>query len=222
MICFVIALESEAKPVIANMSNVQSAVIYGRKVYTGEMNDENTCVIVTDVGKVNAAAGTQLAIERFGAEAVINLGLAGGLNQSMHVGEIYAISHAAEYDFDLCQINGTSAGTLNECEQPWLPLHCSEGYACKKLGTGDRFNDSRQDFILLTEQLGADIRDMEGGAVAHVCMRAGVPCFSFKCISDIAGAGSTTEQFISNTRLCAENLRAGLPEIFAAVRRAIR
>lgn len=222
MICFVIAMESESVPVVANLQGTELSVRAGRKIYSGRLCGEETAVIVTDVGKVNAAAGAQLAADALGAEAIINAGLAGALNDGMRVGGIYAISHAAEYDFDLRQINGTPMGTLNEYEDRWLPLARAEGYDEKKLATGDRFNDSAADFDMLTGDFGADIRDMEGAAIAHVCARAGIPCFSFKVISDIAGSGSTTEQFIKNTGLCADNLKGEIPAIFRAVRRALR
>lgn len=222
MICFVIAMESEAVPVVANMQDAELFERAGRKIYSGRLCGEETAVIVTDVGKVNAAAGAQLAADAFGAEAIINAGLAGALNDGMRVGGIYAISHAAEYDFDLRQINGTPMGTLNEYEDRWLPLARAEGYDEKRLATGDRFNDSAADFDMLTGDFGADIRDMEGAAIVHVCARAGIPCFSFKVISDIAGSGSTTEQFIKNTELCADNLKGEIPAIFRAVRRALR
>lgn len=215
-------MESEAAPVVSAMQDAEGIIKHGRKVYTGTLCGERMAVIVTDVGKVNAAAGTQLAIDLFGAEAIINAGLAGALNGTMQVGEIYAISQATQYDFDLRQINGTPIGTLNEYSDRWLELDVAEGYEKKRLATGDRFNDSKTDYVALTEDFGADIRDMEGGAIAHVCKRAGVPCFSFKCISDIAGSGSTTEQFIKNTQLCAANLNARIRDIFAAVRMALR
>ncbi len=222
MICFVIAMESEAASVTANMRGVRSAEKYGRKIYFGSLCGEEAAVVVSGVGKTNAAAGTQLAISEPGAEAVINAGFAGALHAGMHTGATYAVSHAAQYDFDLRQVNGTPLGTLNEYADRWLPLARAGDYPFKRLATGDRFSDSRADHETLISDFGADIRDMEGGAVAHVCARAGVPCFSFKTISDVAGSGVTTEQFSNNVKLCAENLEREIPAIFAAVRGALR
>ena len=58
---------------------------------------------------------------------------------------------------------------------------------------------------------------MEGAAIAQVCKYAGVPCVSVKAISDIYGAGSTTEQFEKNLARAALNLKAFMGEIFAAL-----
>ena len=169
------------------------------------------------MGKVNAAAGTQYAIDCLGADKIINAGFAGGLNGGTKVGAVYGISHAAQYDFDLAAINGTPVGTLNEYPEPYMELATRPLFPLKKLATGDRFNDDKADYEFLTETLGADIRDMEGGAIAHVCRHAGVPCYSFKVISDVAGSGSTTEQFLKNIALCAEVLGENTEKIFEAV-----
>lgn len=221
MICFVIAMDSEAAPVTENMQDAVCEIICDKKVYLGKLCGEECAVIVCGVGKVNAACATQLACDRYSAEAVINIGVAGGLNSSLKIGEIYSIEYACQYDFDLAQLNGTPLGTLNEFEGRWMTLSVAGDFPLKKLATGDRFNDDRRDFLMLTEAFGADIRDMEGGAIAQACIHANIPFYSFKAISDLAGSGSTTEQFLKNTALCAENLRSQMQNIFTSVRRAL-
>ncbi len=210
-------MESEARPVIDKMQNAVESVVHERKVVRGKLNGKDTAVIVCGVGKTNAAAGTQYAIDCLGADKIINVGFAGGLNGGTEVGNVYCISGAAQYDFDLAAINGTSVGTLNEYSEPFMELAACALYPARKLATGDRFNDSIADFEFLTGTLGTDIRDMEGGAVAHVCKRANVPCYSFKVISDVAGSGSTTEQFLQNIALCAKVLGENITDIFEAV-----
>ncbi|MGN0813836.1 MAG: 5'-methylthioadenosine/S-adenosylhomocysteine nucleosidase [Candidatus Coproplasma sp.] len=217
MTVFVIAMESEAQTVLDNMENVETDVVYDKKVVKGTLCGEQTAVVICNVGKVNAAVGAQYAIDILGADKIINLGVAGGLNSSMNVGGIYSISQAVQYDFDLVQLNGTAIGTLNEFEENYLPLNTVDLYPLKKLGTGDRFNDSVDDFKLLTRTLGADIRDMECGAIAQVCAHTGVELYSFKAISDLAGSGSTTEQFSENLAYCNQRLTAEVKKIFAAV-----
>ena len=58
---------------------------------------------------------------------------------------------------------------------------------------------------------------MEGGAIAQVCMHAKVNCFCFKIISDLAGSGSTTEQYLNNLALCAETLDMQLENIIRRI-----
>ena len=217
MTVFVIAMESEAKPLTDNMTELKYCEIHGRKVAKGRLCGENCAAVICGVGKVNAAAGTQYAIDCLDADKIVNIGVAGGLNDGLKIADIYGISHAVQYDFDLAQLNRTEIGTLNEYDTPYLPLCTREIYPLKKLATGDRFNDYISDYELLTKNLKADIRDMEGGAIAHVCKHAGIPCYSFKAISDVAGSGSTTEQFLNNLHACTVKLNNEIKDIFKAV-----
>ncbi len=209
---FVVAMEKEAAPILEVMRVRRFLNFCGKHVLTGELYGVRCGVVVCGVGKVNAAMGAQIAIDELGAEVIINIGYAGGLNGSLEVGKIYEISHAVQYDFDLTQLNGTKIGTLDECKENFLALDALSLYPLKKLATGDRFNDSAEDFKLLTE-LGADIRDMEGAAVAQVCMHAKVELRAYKVISDLAGSGSTTEQYMKNLAVCADTLKRELKNI---------
>ena len=171
----------------------------------GTLNGEDAFVVVSGVGKSNAAAATQLAIQETGTKRIFNLGVSGGLDPVMKVGEIYEVADAVQYDFDLVQINGTEMGTLNERDTPFIPCRAEGRFAAKTLGTGDRFNDSADDSALL-KKLGASLRDMEGAAIAHVCETAGVEFVSYKCISDVEGSGSMPEQYMENLKKCLEVL----------------
>ena len=93
-------------------------------------------------------------------------------------------------------------------------LHLALPLEKKKLGTSDRFNDSVADYKLLTEELGADIREMEGASIVQGAYCAKLPVYSVKAISDVAGSGSTTEQFLENKDKALKNLKAMLPAIF--------
>ncbi len=210
-------MDSEAEPLVGNMTDISESRVHDRRVVCGKLCGEEVAAVVCGVGKVNAAAGAQYAVDRLGADRIVNIGVAGGLNDRLEIGKIYSVSHAVQYDFDLVQLNRTEIGTLNEYAENYLPLAVPEIYPTKRLATGDRFNDSAEDYKLLTEVLEADVRDMEGGAIAQVCKHAGVPFYSFKAVSDLAGSGSTTEQYMRNLRLCAERLNGEIKTIFGAV-----
>lgn len=160
------------------------------------------------IGKVNAAAATQQAIDE-GAEEVVNAGLCGGFDPSMTIGEVYEVASAVEYDFDLAQLNGTRIGQLNERDTPYLPMATTGKFPSRVLATGDRFNDSDADLAVLAE-LGCTLRDMEGAAIAHVCEKAKVKCRALKCVSDVHGGGSMTGQYRDNLQRCLECLRSAV------------
>ena len=176
---------------------------------------------VAGIGKVNAAAATQKAICE-GADEIWNVGLCGGFGEDIEVGDIYGVESATEYDFDLAKINGVSIGVLDGFDTPYLhcfkpavlrenPPHWFRGW--KILATGDRFNDSEADHELITKTLCASLRDMEGAAVAHVCKLANVKCVGLKCVSDVAGRGAMTDQYLDNRARCLVKLSQALKEL---------
>lgn len=206
MICFIIAMNKEAAPILEKTKVISDETRANKRIVRGQLHGVEIAAVICGVGKVNAASGAQYAIDALNADKIINVGVAGGLNGGCSVGKLYAVSEAVQYDFDLTQLNGGKIGTLDECKTNYLPLAHGKVYPLRKLATGDRFNDSPADYRLLTQTLNADVRDMEGAAIAQVCMHADVPCYSYKIISDLAGSGSTTEQYLNNLEICFNTL----------------
>lgn len=215
MIGAVIAMQSEADILLSEMKIHRSLTVSGKKIHVGAAFGKETAVCVCGVGKVNAALGAQLLVSKFDAKKLLNFGVAGGLNDGVTLCGVYQIGEAVQFDFDLTQLNGTKIGTLDEYEENYLSLNrLKTNLAIKKLGTSDRFNDSPADYTLLTKELGADIRDMEGAAIVQAAYAAQLPVYSVKAISDLAGSGSTTDQFLKNKEKALSNLKAILPVIF--------
>ena len=60
---FVIAMDCEAEAVTRHLAEPREETLYGRRVVRGTLNGEDTAVIVSGIGKGNAAAATQLALQ---------------------------------------------------------------------------------------------------------------------------------------------------------------
>ena len=178
-------------------------------------------LVVCGIGKVNAAAATATAIAG-GATEIWNVGVCGGFGD-VEVGDIYGVESACEYDFDLAKINGVAVGVLDGFDTPYISMAkpaALVGDAAfpwfkgwRILATGDRFNDSDADNDLIVNGLGASLRDMEGAAIAHVCKNAWVKCSSIKCVTDVAGRGSMTGQYMDNRARCVEKLAAAMGDL---------
>ncbi|MGN1053565.1 MAG: 5'-methylthioadenosine/S-adenosylhomocysteine nucleosidase [Candidatus Scatosoma sp.] len=221
MITAVVAMESEAEILIKQAKINAEKNVLGKKVYEGEAYGERFALVVCGVGKVNAAIGASVALLTYRPQSLLNFGVAGGLNARTALCGVYAIDKAVQFDFDLTQLNGGKIGTLDEYTQNYLPLTPLDlPLPSRALGTADRFNDSTADYALLTKELGADIRDMEGAAIVQAALCAGVNAYCVKAISDVAGSGSTTKQFLKNRDAALANLQKALPEIFSAIARA--
>lgn len=191
MRAFVIAMENEA-------SEVRTILKDDDRLY------------VSGVGKVNAAAATQKAIDA-GADEIVNCGVAGGLDLEMNVGDVYEISQALEYDFDLTILNGTKLGTHNERSTPYFDCSTTGKFPARILATGDRFTNDEKD-VLDPFSLGATVKDMEGAAIAHVCELNKIPCRMLKCISDVHGKGDMTGQYKDNLAKALGCLREALTD----------
>ena len=171
--------------------------------------------------KYYEAAATQKAICE-GADEIWNVGPCGGFGDDIAVGDIYGVESATEYEFDLAKINGVSVGTLDGFDTPYL--NCYKPQVLREnppkwfkgwriLATGDRFNDSEADHELITKTLCTSLRDMEGAAVAHVCKLADVRCVGVKCVSDVAGRGAMTDQYLDNRVKCLMKLSTAMKEL---------
>lgn len=167
MITAIIAMESEAEILLKNATVTAEKTLLGKKTYEGEFHGKKFALVICGVGKVNAAVGTAAGITAYRPSSVLNFGVAGGLNEFAKLCEVYAINKAVQFDFDLTQLNGGKIGTLDEYTENYLPLSplppvLSAAFPVRALATADRFNDSAADYALLTKELNADIRDMEG------------------------------------------------------------
>ncbi|MBQ6915923.1 MAG: 5'-methylthioadenosine/S-adenosylhomocysteine nucleosidase [Kiritimatiellae bacterium] len=216
MKAFVIAMENEAQCVLDNLTDSSETREFGRRVVRGRLCGEETMVVISGIGKVNASAATQFALQT-GADTIVNIGVAGGLDPSFEVADIFEIDSAVQYDFDLSAVNGTMVGTLDERSTPYIPLSTTGKLTAKSIGTGDRFNDSDADNDLLANVMSCSLRDMECAAVAQVCERAGARCVAFKCVSDVRGKGAMTGQYVDNLKRCLARLAAEVPTLFSYV-----
>ena len=166
---------------------------------------EGDRLIVSGIGKVNAATATARALCG-GADEILNAGFCGGFDPAMKPGDCFEVERAVQYDFDLAELNHTDVGVLDERRDAYLPLAATGRFPARTLATGDRFSSSESDYALLA-RLGCTLRDMEGGAIAQVCEKAGVRCRSLKCVTNVAGSGAMVGQFNDNRRYCFECLR---------------
>lgn len=213
MTVYVIAMEDEAACVIRHLEGAVESRRFGRRVVAGRLRGRPVAVVVAGIGKTNAAAAAQLAIQLGGdGVEIVNAGLCGGFGAAVEMFGLYEVARAVEYDFDLADLNGTAKGVLNERTSPYIPLAVRGRRPARTLVTGDRFTDDESDHAYLTEELGGELRDMEGAAVAHVCETAGVPCRALKCVSDVAGAGAMLAQYRTHRARCLEILAEALKD----------
>ena len=82
------AMEVEVASLKEQMKDIQVTRKASMEFYSGIIEGKNVVVVRSGIGKVNAAVCTQILIDDFKAEVVINTGIAGSLNADINIGDI--------------------------------------------------------------------------------------------------------------------------------------
>ena len=155
--------------------------------------DDNMIACCDGIGKVNAAMATQLCIDRYRPDLILNAGVAGSF-QDLPIGTIVLADSLIQHDVDTSPI-GDPVGlvsTVNRLEFPVDRLPLAEkllkelgvSYVTGKVASGDVFmvKGDRADWVART--FSPTLCEMEGCAVAQVCLRNGVDFLALKSVSD--------------------------------------
>ena len=199
MIALVVALDSEAKSFLDKIQNKKEFLIAGKKTYSGTVANKDVVLSICGVGKVNAGLATQLLIDKYSPEYIVNFGTAGGMNSTVKVKDYYLINECAQYDFDLSYLDPVPVGYIQDYQRVLFPTFTDklDFLPESKVASGDRFNDDTKDVATILN-MGCTLRDMEGGAIAQVCLANQTKLVMVKGVSDVYGAQTATEQFLSN------------------------
>lgn len=156
-------------------------------------------VLVTGMGKVNAATAVAMILGQQSPSRVVNLGTAGALADGMF--GTHVIGTVVQHDLDdaaLFTLSGLHFGA---------PIAVGEGGVT--LATGDAFISDAATRSRLAQV--ADLVDMEGYAVAAAATNAGVPVTLVKRVSDSADDGAV-RSWRESVDDCAEHLGAWVRE----------
>lgn len=94
------AMEVEVEKLKARMENVEITRRASMEFYAGTLEGKNVVVVRSGIGKVNAAVCTQILIDEFEAEAVINTGIAGSLNADINIGDLVISTDLVHHDMN--------------------------------------------------------------------------------------------------------------------------
>lgn len=136
---------------------------------------ENTLLIISGIGKINAASATAFLLSRFNPAVVCNIGAAGATVQGLELGSCHPVDKVVEADRPLLKEEGV---------ETYIP-DILPGRTALKLATQDHPVKTDEERGILSEQ--AQLVDMEGAAVVQVCRRFGVPVYLYKFVSDCFG-----------------------------------
>jgi adenosylhomocysteine nucleosidase len=73
--------------------------------YTGQVGDTEVVLFLSGIGKVNAAVGATLLIDKLAPDFLINTGVAGGFPEELNIGDIVISSEVRYHDADATAFN---------------------------------------------------------------------------------------------------------------------
>lgn len=181
------------------------------KFYEGTIGKIYVIAAYSGVCKVNAAIAAELMIEVFGADTVINAGVAGGMDPKIKLFDTVVAERLVYHDM--------AQDILTEFH-PWMPsvyfpsdeglLSAARNYAeaaeypvfFGTIATGEQFIETkgRERIFQAHRPLAVD---MESAAVAHVCYVNRVPFLAVRSITD-TGEDSGVETFEENCARASE------------------
>lgn len=186
MILFIAAMIEEARPVIDKLKLDHTGIKPFELYQNGDF-----ALIISNIGKINAAAATAYGIVKFNPEMIYNIGLAGSINHDMHYGDIIAVQKVYQHDSYL-PFDDERFAYFSEA----VELATSVGaFKSGTLATGDSFVDNSELKKKIAKS--AHLVDMEGHAVARVAQLHDVPLHMYKIISDNASE-SAHDDFFGN------------------------
>ncbi|RBP62579.1 adenosylhomocysteine nucleosidase [Alkalibaculum bacchi] len=165
--------------------------------YIGKLRDKNIVLVRSGIGKVNAAMCTQILIDIFHVDVVINTGVAGALHPDLNVGDIVVSTDSLQHDID-ASVFGDPRGIVPGLKESIFVadqklLDIIDGITIEdhkifkgRVLTGDQGIASSEIKHFLVENFEGYCVEMEGGAIAHVCYLNEVPFLIIRAISDKA------------------------------------
>ncbi len=198
------AMESEAKLLLSKLTDIIETELRGFTYYEGRHKGKDVVLTVCSIGKVNSTIGTQIMIDHFGVEFIINSGIAGGLDDRLSILSMVIGDRLTFHDFD---------HEIMKNYFPYQEYFYSDERAVKlaneiafrnnihhltgTIVTGDLFVEDSLKKEQLHNDFGALCVEMEGAAIANAAFINGIPFIVIRCISDLANDGGhmTYEEF---------------------------
>ncbi len=192
-----VAMEKEARDIIAGLQSVYGEEYKGKAFTIGKCGKTDVVLALAGIGKVNAAFTTAIMIERYGVDVVINTGIAGGVGKLKPLSAL-SVSRVCQHDSDTTAL-GDPIGLISGLNKVYfdadeeisaLIAKSASNAVIGCVATGDTFIADSVKAKRIAETFGACACDMECGAVAQVCHIAGVRFGALKVISDSAEDGA--------------------------------
>lgn len=192
----VTAMAQETLPIYTKFGKiVEEGRVAGATVYRVQADDDEIYIAQSGVGELRAAITTQMLVDIFEVEAVLNFGFVGAISAGFEQGDVVMVDKVVHYQFDTSELDDVPVGQYDGRAD--IFFRADERIIAKTqallphplrtvtVASGDKFIGNSEDKTRLGA-FGADICEMECAGIAMAAERNGIPFFSVKVISDSA------------------------------------
>ena len=185
-------------PIISECKTTEKAML---KFYEGKISGVEVVVLFSGVCKVNAAIATQILIDTYHVNVIINAGVAGGMSQELEIFDTVISTEVAYHDVAsniLTEFHPWLETVFFKADQELLDMSkeavnkFEENYKVfwGRMVTGEAFiaDEGRQK---INEQFAPLTVDMETASIAHVCYVNEIPFIAIRSITDTATHSGT-------------------------------
>lgn len=212
------AMEEEVLTLKDKMEIQEVRSVASLEFFIGTLNKKKVVVVQAGIGKVNAAVCTQILIDVFYVNTILNTGVAGAVSAKLEIGDVVISSDAIQHDFDVSSF-GYKIGEIPRmktsvfkaddhlikiAEEASNVLSSNIGVYTERIVTSDQFIADPKRKKEIVRDFNGFCTEMEGAAIAHVCYLNKVPFVIIRSISDKSD-GSAKTNFEEFTKMAALN-----------------
>ncbi len=201
------AMDEEVSKLKEVMDDVEITTKASMDFYKGKISGKDVVVVRSGIGKVNAGICTQILVDCYGVEAVINTGIAGSLNAAIDIGDVVLATDALQHDMDATGF-GYEPGVIPRMEVSTFVaderLRTLAKECCQRVNpdikvfegrvvSGDQFISDKNIKNRITSQFAGYCTEMEGAAIAQAAYLNNIPFLIIRAISDKADDSATVD-----------------------------
>lgn len=194
------AMDEEVAKLKEQMTEVQVRKKANMEFVQGVMEGKQVVVVRSGIGKVNAGICTQILVDDYRVDGIINTGIAGSLRAEINIGDIVISTDAVQHDMDavafgypLGQIPRMDVFSFEaDKELAKLAEDCCHrvipqvGIFHGRVASGDAFIANHERKTKIVNEFDAFCCEMEGAAIAQAAYLNGIPFLIIRAISDKA------------------------------------
>lgn len=194
------AMDEEVIQLKTIMSDVVIEKKAGMEFNIGSYQGKSVIIVRSGIGKVNAAVCTQILIDDYKVEGIINTGIAGSLHNDINIGDMVLSTDVMHHDMDATNF-GYEYGVIPRMETSTFiadkvllekanaiskEVNKDIGIFLGRIVSGDQFVADKSKKEWIGAMFHGYCTEMEGAAIAQASYLNKIPFLIIRAISDKA------------------------------------